>query len=150
VYYDPESDDELEAQQATLPLDVQRRMVSLDLAVKAYASARRVQGTSSSVNDAFEKVVELAEIFEQDLLREERRWELRNRPYDEYLQTCEWYETRAAARVRAGERCQVCNRSGPLDVHHRTYERRGQEREDDLTVLCRECHELFHRYGRLS
>jgi replicative DNA helicase len=31
-----------------------------------------------------------------------------------------------------------------LEVHHRTYERIGQERSEDLTVLCDVCHGLFH------
>jgi hypothetical protein len=87
---------------------------------------------------------------EADLLEEERRWELAEMPYSEYLATCEWNETRTAARKRAGERCQVCYSDGPLDVHHRTYERRGAEHDTDLTVLCRKCHELFHRFGRLE
>lgn len=36
-----------------------------------------------------------------------------------------------------------------LDVHHRTYERLGQEQEYDLTVLCHRCHSLFHSVGRI-
>jgi 5-methylcytosine-specific restriction endonuclease McrA len=42
----------------------------------------------------------------------------------------------------------VCNEEAskgkPLDVHHRTYERRGAEKAEDVIVLCRRCHELFH------
>ena len=41
-------------------------------------------------------------------------------------------------------RCQLCNTGGSLQVHHRTYQRRGYERLDDLTVLCRKCHERQH------
>lgn len=37
-----------------------------------------------------------------------------------------------------------------LDVHHRTYERLGNESPDDLTVLCRDCHKLFSQNGKLS
>lgn len=50
---------------------------------------------------------------------------------------------------KAGERCQLCNRGGELHVHHRTYERFGAEMEDDLTVLCAGCHDLYHRAGRI-
>jgi predicted HNH restriction endonuclease len=35
-----------------------------------------------------------------------------------------------------------------LDVHHNTYENYGDERSQDLTVLCGECHGMFH--GRLE
>lgn len=74
--------------------------------------------------------------------------ELRTMPYEDYLQTPEWQDRRASALARAGERCQVCNADRELQVHHRTYERRGNEDPGDLTVLCRPCHARFH--DRLS
>lgn len=77
--------------------------------------------------------------------------ELRWMPYREYLQTPEWQYRRAMALRRAWFRCQVCNAKGvELNTHHRTYERRGQEHDRDLIVLCRNCHETFHREGRLA
>lgn len=63
---------------------------------------------------------------------------------EEYLNSEHWHITRLAALERAGHRCQVCNGADRLDVHHRTYERLGNERPEDLTVLCRRCHDLFH------
>lgn len=69
----------------------------------------------------------------------------RQREYREvYLRSEHWRETRAAALERAEHRCQVCNTTKQLDVHHRTYERLGHEGAGDLTVLCRACHDLFH------
>lgn len=70
--------------------------------------------------------------------------------YREYLQSEHWLNMRRGALERAGWRCQVCNSKTRLDVHHRTYERRGHELPDDLTVLCRSCHETFHKNGRLA
>lgn len=75
---------------------------------------------------------------------------LRAMPYAEYLRSPEWRERRQVALEAAGHRCQVCNAPGPLDVHHRTYERLGAEDAGDLFVLCRTCHDLFHRNGRLA
>lgn len=76
---------------------------------------------------------------------------LRELPYDEYLQTPHWQEVRQGARLRAQYRCQVCNSSdGQLHVHHRTYENRGDERPEDVILLCATCHDLFHKNGRLS
>jgi hypothetical protein len=46
--------------------------------------------------------------------------------------------------VAAGHRCQVCDADMHLDVHHRTYDRFGHEDPGDLTVLCRDCHRLYH------
>jgi hypothetical protein len=63
--------------------------------------------------------------------------------YQQYLQTDHWKEVRRMALEWAGYKCQVCNSPHELDVHHRTYERKGRERLQDLTVLCRSCHQLF-------
>jgi hypothetical protein len=64
--------------------------------------------------------------------------------YRTYLESDAWKRRRSVALSEAGHRCQVCNREGQLDVHHRTYERLGNELPQDLVVLCRECHQLFH------
>jgi 5-methylcytosine-specific restriction endonuclease McrA len=73
---------------------------------------------------------------------------LRSMPYQEYLRTDHWRTARAGALRRAGYACQVCSAKLDLHVHHRTYERRGCERENDLIVLCRQCHATFH--GKLA
>jgi len=83
-----------------------------------------------------------------DLLRmiiSDRLYNTTEMRYDLYLQTAEWKTLRRLKMESASHRCQVCNTdAGPLEVHHRTYERRGRERLDDLTVLCRRCHQSHH------
>lgn len=79
-----------------------------------------------------------------------RRLELATMSYPDYLDSEEWRERRSWAIEDAGGRCQVCNSPDQLHVHHRTYERRGYEAPGDLTVLCAECHELFHKNGRVK
>ena len=80
--------------------------------------------------------------------RARRRMELATMPYREYLQTPEWKARRASHLRSAGYRCQVCNAADTvLDLHHRTYERRGDERRSDLVVLCRDCHHKHHFGG---
>lgn len=72
--------------------------------------------------------------------------------YHEYIKTEAWRERAEAAKQRVGHRCQICNRPATrvtLDVHHRTYERLGNERPEDLTVLCRGCHELYAKNRRI-
>ena len=72
------------------------------------------------------------------------KW-LSKMPYAEYLKTEHWKQVRREALERADGRCQVCNSDAPpLDTHHRTYERRGHERPNDVIVLCRDCHGRFH------
>jgi hypothetical protein len=67
--------------------------------------------------------------------------------YRKYITSPEWKRKAAAAKKRAGYRCQICNRGRKdgvrLDAHHRTYERLGHERPEDITVLCHACHELY-------
>jgi hypothetical protein len=85
------------------------------------------------------------------LRRADRLEELRSMPYRAYLRTPEWQDRREAALVRARWRCQLCNANDVrLDVHHRSYERRGEERDDDLTVLCAWCHSHFHEHRDLT
>ena len=85
--------------------------------------------------------------------KEARLQELHMMPYRDYLQTPEWKERSLLAKKKAGNRCQVCNTSSKetqLHTHHRTYERRGNENDGDLIVLCEDCHEIFHENGRLA
>ena len=57
----------------------------------------------------------------------------------------EWQVRRVQALVRPGNRCQTYgSRDTTLDVHHNCYQNYGDERSQDLVVLCRLCHELFH------
>lgn len=83
----------------------------------------------------------------------ERLKELRRMPYREYLRTPEWHARRQRHLKSTGYHCQVCNASANqkrLDVHHRKYTTIGAETFTDLIVLCEDCHQLFHREGRLA
>jgi len=64
--------------------------------------------------------------------------------YNQYIQSPKWERKRQQRLDLAGDRCELCNRSSNLHVHHRTYERFGEERISDLIVLCRTCHDAFH------
>ena len=64
--------------------------------------------------------------------------------YGTYLRSVHWQTMRRLAHDRAQGTCELCGRGGQLDVHHKTYERIGEERLDDLIVLCRSCHSKFH------
>lgn len=51
-----------------------------------------------------------------------------------------WKET---VKSRAGNKCQLCSSSAKGQVHHRTYERFGEELPEDGTYLCIPCHQKF-------
>lgn len=74
----------------------------------------------------------------------------RHPDYYDYIQSDAWHKKAEDAKRRAGWRCQICNSNEDLEAHHRTYERLGYERPDDITVICAKCHDLFSRHGRLA
>lgn len=68
--------------------------------------------------------------------------------YHNYIKSSQWKDTADLAKALVGNRCQVCNRHKDevtLDAHHRTYKRLGNEAPNDITILCRDCHELYHK-----
>lgn len=68
--------------------------------------------------------------------------------YKDFLLSPAWEALRSAALIYAGNCCQICNSKKHLNVHHRHYNNAwGQEKLNDLTVLCRKCHAKFHGIG---
>jgi HNH endonuclease len=69
--------------------------------------------------------------------------------YMEYLRSDRWRQLRAEALQRDGYACRVCASTVELNVHHREYRKRwGGETVDDLTTLCRRCHERHHTWQK--
>ncbi len=83
-------------------------------------------------------------------MNQDRLKELKYMPYTEYLETPEWAEKRELILERDGHRCMLCNTIENLQVHHRTYARRGYELLEDLVTLCADDHEHFHNRLRKS
>ena len=77
-------------------------------------------------------------------LRSEREVHMSWAEYHDYLQTPRWAKVREQALARFDWRCAACHSSEYLNVHHRTYQRVGNEYLTDLTVLCRYCHQVLH------
>lgn len=66
--------------------------------------------------------------------------------YDEYMHSQLWktLPARIEALQRDGMRCRGCNGTEDLEMHHRHYpEILGSETADDLTTLCKVCHEAI-------
>lgn len=72
--------------------------------------------------------------------------------YREFLRSGKWWAVRTRTLRKAGYKCAACGRRRPkreLDVHHKNYNRPwGEEDENDLEVLCRDCHAAKH--GRVA
>ncbi len=63
--------------------------------------------------------------------------------YKEYLTSDIWLWVRHCM-LKEFDRCYTCNRKNTLQVHHKNYNRIGQEKSDDLLVLCKNCHTNLH------
>ncbi|MFT4233833.1 MAG: HNH endonuclease signature motif containing protein [Microbacterium sp.] len=78
----------------------------------------------------------------------------RRTAYSTYMASGAWRRRRRAwwsaevARTGTPVRCAGCGRPWRLDaddLHHLDYSRLGGEAHEDLTALCRPCHEVVHR-----
>jgi hypothetical protein len=69
-------------------------------------------------------------------------------PYRDYLASDQWKSLRLSVICRDRCRCVRCGSCERLEVHHKTYARRGFEEMDDLETLCRSCHERHHDRAR--
>jgi 5-methylcytosine-specific restriction endonuclease McrA len=64
--------------------------------------------------------------------------------YARYLRSEPWAKKRRLVLARDGYQCQKCQSGRDLHVHHKTYERLGREKLQDLLTLCEPCHMRHH------
>jgi 5-methylcytosine-specific restriction endonuclease McrA len=67
------------------------------------------------------------------------RW---RKQYKRHIRSKAWRATKARLLHERGGRCARCGRPPPLSLHHKTYERLGRERDDDLELVCTACHPI--------
>jgi len=79
-------------------------------------------------------------------ISEEAKERLREMPYQEFLGTIYWDIVRRYVLWKRKFICELCKSNGELNVHHKTYDHRGEEYLflEDLIVLCQPCHAKFH------
>ena len=66
--------------------------------------------------------------------------------YADFLKTPYWKSIALYVKERDGRKCSICGATKALEVHHLTYDNHGDELHhlDDLTCICRRCHENLH------
>jgi 5-methylcytosine-specific restriction endonuclease McrA len=64
--------------------------------------------------------------------------------YSAYLRTPEWKATRFMILEIRSHKCELCESTYRLEVHHKTYKNLGCEPPEDLQLLCRSCHSSLH------
>lgn len=70
--------------------------------------------------------------------------------YLEYIASEEWTQRRERYFSDRPKRCRACNSRRYIQLHHKTYDRMGNEIDSDLVPLCVLCHEEVHRRHRLG
>lgn len=64
--------------------------------------------------------------------------------YTEYLFSNWWKSKRKQKLGSVNYLCEKCGSNKQLQVHHLHYKSLGREKNTDLQVLCRACHEYCH------
>lgn len=70
--------------------------------------------------------------------------------YNSYKKSNKWKEkTKEFIKSKYWGECKACgcttkDSTKPLEIHHKTYERLGQEKLTDLVCLCSNCHTAVH------
>ena len=64
--------------------------------------------------------------------------------YSGYLASPEWKHIRQKVMSRAKGMCEGCGETQATQVHHKTYDRIGQEMLFDLVAICERCHNRIH------
>jgi hypothetical protein len=132
---------------AEILLDVKCASCGGDIDIKSREALKQVGRWGPPICKACQEIEQrhrYGEYESQEESKAKRLQVLRTMPYLDYLLTEEWLETRNRKLKQAHFSCQLCGSGGLLDVHHRTYERRGHEDMADLIVLCHSCHGKFH------
>ena len=72
--------------------------------------------------------------------------------YKTYLESQHWqdlkkkyYKSKLVKKINNKIVCFSCEQSKPLSLHHKTYKRMGNEKLNDLVLLCQDCHDLAHK-----
>ena len=73
------------------------------------------------------------EVFRAKLLKEMNKYSEKH-----------WQQIRLKALERDNYKCTLCDSNLNLEVHHKTYKNKGNERLNEIITLCRKCHKKIH------
>jgi 5-methylcytosine-specific restriction endonuclease McrA len=65
--------------------------------------------------------------------------------YNAYMQSSQWSRRRSRYFETHRKVCKACGVIRSIELHHKTYARLGNERDQDLVPLCHRCHLSLHR-----
>ena len=62
--------------------------------------------------------------------------------YNDHLNSDEWRDLKRKIVRERGNMCERCGSAGLLHLHHKTYDRLGEELPSDLELVCVDCHKI--------
>lgn len=82
--------------------------------------------------------------------RDQRLRQLGYSSYWQYIDSPAWRSVRAHYRNSGlPQDCKLCGATEKIVLHHRTYDRVGEEELTDLAPLCFSCHSMVHQLERV-
>jgi hypothetical protein len=97
-----------------------------------------------ALNKNREKLSKICYKYQKARNKKENISELKKMPYKEYLKTNHWLNLKEKIHEKYYDQCVECGSAERLQVHHKTYIRRGHEKLKDLILLCEKCHSKEH------
>jgi len=64
--------------------------------------------------------------------------------YQLYIKCRDWRRKCRRFKAAVGNKCEICESTVSVQVHHRHYRTLGRETQADVKVLCGDCHRLEH------
>lgn len=68
--------------------------------------------------------------------------------YSDYINSKHWKEYKNNVYKNKKNCCEICGSEKRLIVHHKTYERLGEEKILDTMIVCAKCHDAIHKLHR--
>lgn len=136
-------------------------MVTISISRRKIINTKHLYG----VKEAIKKVnIALLKRFDSDTLNIRKEIKIKINPFYEvfventmlskqenhkvYIKSKMWRRKRKFILNKRGAKCEVCKFSpkkhSELHLHHKTYRRWGKESQDDLQILCVNCHNDLH------
>lgn len=115
------------------------------LAMPPEAALRTLRLKGSDVSQTWTRVVRFFRV--RFTTHEPVNWRFprwRQTKYSEYLKSSHWTLFKFNIFAKRGMRCERCASTKDINLHHKTYERIGREKPEDVEVLCRMCHSDHH------
>lgn len=103
---------------------------------------RNIKNTIIELNNAKTNPVLKARAYRKPRRKNKDDWRA---DYDNYLQSPQWRNKRQELFNERGKKCEHCGATTQIHVHHIHYRNLGNEKLEDLMVLCKSCHEEEHK-----